>query len=123
MERTIGFDVGVRTGKGGISIVLHSRSSIGVWPAHDLWLSKPLMGAARNPDRVSVRDLKELVMVYWVLGVLFAVWLFFRIVAHLVMWPDKLSQCQSLREYLYSAVAVVVVGVMLNVITWLSGGQ
>ena len=30
------FDVGVRTGKGGISNVLHSRSSIGVWPAHDL---------------------------------------------------------------------------------------
>jgi hypothetical protein len=62
-------------------------------------------------------------MVYWILGVLSAVWLFFRIIAHLVMWPDKLAQCQSLREYLYSAVAVVVVGVMLNVITWLSGGQ
>ena len=84
---------------------------------------KSRLEIARNPDRVSVRDLKELVMIYWVLGVLFAVWLFFRIVAHLVMWPDKLSQCQSLREYLYSAVAVVVVGVMLNVITWLSGGQ
>lgn len=62
-------------------------------------------------------------MVYWVLGVLFAVWLFFRIVAHLVMWPDKLSQCQSLREYLYSAVAVVFVGLMLNGIMWCYGAQ
>ena len=62
-------------------------------------------------------------MAYWVLGTLFAVWLFFRIVAHLVMWPDKLSQCQALREYFYSAVAVVLVGLMLNGIMWCYGAQ
>lgn len=62
-------------------------------------------------------------MFYKVLGILFVVWVFFRIIAQLVMQPYKLHQCTLLRDYSYAILGVIFTGLMLNGIMWACGAQ
>lgn len=54
-------------------------------------------------------------MVYWILGVLFAVWLFFRIIVHLVMWPDNSKEPS---EWPMILLGYVLAGLELVLINW-----
>lgn len=57
-------------------------------------------------------------MVYWIIGILFAIWMFFRIVSQLVMWPDNSKEPS---EWPMILLGYVLAGLELVLINWWYG--
>ena len=60
-------------------------------------------------------------MFAWIIGILFAIWMFFRIVSQLVMWPDN-SENQEPSEWPMILLGYVLAGAELVFISWWHGG-
>lgn len=57
-------------------------------------------------------------MVYWIIGILFAIWMFFRIVSQLAMWPDNSKEPS---EWPMILLGYVLAGAELVLINWWYG--
>ena len=62
-------------------------------------------------------------MLAWIAGILFAIWLFFRVVSQLVMWPSKMQDASNCRDFLYGALGMIFAGLVLNGVMWCYGAQ